>query len=272
MVLSDGDCWAAAVLAGFQRLANAAAGCDKDVVFELDMADNSNLAAKHDVFAGFNRSGDASLSCDDVVLANFNVMGDLDEVVDLCPISDDGSLEARAVDGRVGADLYVIFKDDDAELLEFYVAAEPVGGIAKTARADYNARLKDHSIAKAAPFSDSAIGLDLAFFADLYIKTNGYVGSNVCIGADSHVSVNDRMGSYGDVFANDDGWVYNGGGVDAAKSSGGRREEKFNDQLEGAGWVVGYKEILTFGQWGLRGNANDASIGSFHRFGIARVS
>ena len=49
---------------------------------------------------------------DDVVLADFDVVGDLDEVVDFGALADEGRFEAGAVDGGVGADFNVVFEDD----------------------------------------------------------------------------------------------------------------------------------------------------------------
>ncbi len=50
-----------------------------------------------------------------------DVMGDLDEVIDLGAASDDGGAEGAAVDGDVGADFDVVVDDDLADLGDFAV-------------------------------------------------------------------------------------------------------------------------------------------------------
>ena len=147
VVFGNGHGGAASVFAGFERFADAAAGGDHDEIVQFYMADDPYLAAEHDVFAGFYGAGDAGLSGDDVVFTDFDVVSDLDKVVDFGSFTDDGGFEAGPIDGGVGADFDVVFENDDAELFELDMAAEFVRGIAKTARADDGARLENDPIA-----------------------------------------------------------------------------------------------------------------------------
>src|SRR5580658_6763490 len=102
-------------------------------------------------------SGDSRLRCDDAVIAETraaretdlahdqampayrHVVGDLDKVVDLGALADDGWAERAAIDGGVGANLHVIVNYDVAGLEHFAVAAL-VKYIAVTIRADDRAR------------------------------------------------------------------------------------------------------------------------------------
>lgn len=106
---SDGDCGAASVVAGFEALAGAAARGEPDAALELDVAEDADLPAEHDVLACFGRAGDACLGGDHIVLANFDVVGNLDEIVYFRAFADDRLLKAGAIDAGIGSDFYVVF-------------------------------------------------------------------------------------------------------------------------------------------------------------------
>ena len=89
------------------------------------------------------------------MLADFHVVRDLDEIINLRALADDGRAERAAVNRHVRADLHVIADDDVANLRNFAVdaavqhVAESVraddrAGVDADAMADFRARINCH--------------------------------------------------------------------------------------------------------------------------------
>jgi hypothetical protein len=78
------------------------------------------------------------------VLADFDVMSDLDQVVQLRSTPNDGCLERAAVDARVRANFHVILDDDSSNLRKFGMTGtildEP-----KSVRPDNGACVNNHA-------------------------------------------------------------------------------------------------------------------------------
>ena len=71
---------------------------------------------------------------------------DLDEIVDLRPLADDGIAVAAAVDGRVGADLDIVLDDHPPDLRHLQVPLG-AGHEAETILSDANAGMDDDPVA-----------------------------------------------------------------------------------------------------------------------------
>ena len=76
------------------------------------MADGTRLGRHDDVFTDDRRPGNTCLSGDDRPLPDNNVVGDMDQVIDLGSLFDDRRFECCPIDGGVGTDLHVIIDDD----------------------------------------------------------------------------------------------------------------------------------------------------------------
>ena len=74
-------------------------------------------------------AGDAGKRDQDHVFANVAVVADVNQVVDLDPAADARLAQRPAVDGRVGADLHVVFDHQRALLRELRIGA---GGGSRT--------------------------------------------------------------------------------------------------------------------------------------------
>src|ERR1700719_1770375 len=100
------------------------------------------------------------------MLADFAIMTDLDEIIDFSPARDAGNFKAGAVDSGISADLNIVFKDNDTELLLFDVLAFFIRSIAKSAGADHSAWLDDDAASDLTPSPDGDVGMEDAVAAD----------------------------------------------------------------------------------------------------------
>src|SRR5947209_3655248 len=111
------------------------------------MINDAGLAAHGNVVPDGARAGDANLGGKYVVLADFAVVGDLDEVVDLGAVADRGRLKRAAVDGAPRADLDVVADHDVPHLRILHVAAF-VDAIAEPIGSEHGIGVNDDAIAK----------------------------------------------------------------------------------------------------------------------------
>ena len=75
------------------------------------MAGDARLPAGDDEIAEFGRAGYPDLADDDAMAADDDVMGDLNEIIDLGPLADDRVAIGAAIDGGIGADLDIVLDD-----------------------------------------------------------------------------------------------------------------------------------------------------------------
>ena len=164
-------------------------GGHDDSVADGDVSDDARLAGEDDVVADASASGDAGLGNDEAMFADVDVVSDLDEVIDFGAFADDGSSEARAINGGVRADFDVIFDDDDSELGDFcmftvdFFEAEAIA-------ADDGSGVEDNAIADFATREDGGAWVEVAvssyvsFVADVAMGFESGVGANACMGLD----------------------------------------------------------------------------------------
>ena len=93
--------------------------------------------------------GDADLRRHQHVAADGDAVGNLHEVVDLRAGLDSRLADGWSIDGRVRAELHVVFDDDSGDLRDLLVRAVAASDEAVAVAADDDAVLQDHAIADA---------------------------------------------------------------------------------------------------------------------------
>src|SRR5215207_4406984 len=107
----------APALAGRDVGHHAGAGGDLGSLSDPEVWGNRRMASDRDEILDRGRARDSDLRDDDAVPPDDHVVGDLDEVVDLRALADDGVPAAAAVDRGVCSDFDVVVNDDAAELM-----------------------------------------------------------------------------------------------------------------------------------------------------------
>src|SRR6185436_13396293 len=126
---------------------------------------------------------DADLADEQVVLSNFAVVADLDEIVDLRSGADASGFEGAAVDGGAGADLHVVGELDPGELWDldvftlFQAVAETIGPY-------HRMRMQNDTAAEGAAVVDDCVRIEDAAVADHAVAANGGAGVQRAIVAD----------------------------------------------------------------------------------------
>ncbi len=161
---------------------DAGLGGDRHIVAEIEVADDTGLAADGDVMADSRAAGNTDLGDDHAVGADGDAVADGDHVTQFCPSTDRGPAQGGALNSSVGADLDIIFEDDDSDLGNLVMLAF-VGGVAKAVVPDDSAGVKDDAIAKKAIIVDDGVGIKDAIAAD--------AGA----GADIDAGIDDRAGT-----------------------------------------------------------------------------
>src|SRR5580704_18671652 len=94
------------------------AGCRGDLGARADrqMPGNARLTAEGGEIADGARSRDAGLGDQHRVAADDDVVADLHQIVDLCPLADHGVAVCAAVDRYASADLDIVLNDDATDL------------------------------------------------------------------------------------------------------------------------------------------------------------
>ena len=274
IMLRKGHDGTAGIFAGiFDCLADAAAGGDHDEIGDVDVADDAGLSAENDVAACFCRTSNARLRDDDVVLAENDVVADLNEVINFGAGRDAGRFKTGPVDGGVRADFDVIFDDHDAELLEFGVLALRVGGVAEAAGADDGAGLKDDAVADLAPFADRDMGMENAMGADLHAGADRNERIQLGVIADHGILVDDDIRADLDVFTDFGCRVDYSGRMDAGKAGRvcGGVKKKLNDLLKGARGVVRKQDGFSLGSVNLGRHADEPGLGLQHGFAVFQI-
>ena len=87
------------------------------------MPNDTNLPANQDTLTDLDAAGNSGLRCDDGIPSDHDVVRDLHEIVDLDALLNPSPAKPRAINSRVRADLDVVVDLNDAELLNFLLAA-----------------------------------------------------------------------------------------------------------------------------------------------------
>ena len=171
---------------------------------ELDVADDQSGAAgaqkafdmlifqkKVDALISMETSAarNAGLRSNQAMPPNGTVVCDLDQVVDLGALADDGVSGRAAVDGRIGADLHVVL-DDDAPHLRNLLMSLRARQIAEAVLADTDTRMNDHAIADQRML-DRRTGADRTVAADAHTRPDHRAGRDHRAGADLGMGTDD---------------------------------------------------------------------------------
>ena len=144
---------------------DAALAADDGVIVKPRVLADADLTADEALRANCRTAGDTCLRGDDRVLADFNVVGNLDQVIKLHAAANDGRFERSPIDAGVRADFDIIF-DDHLSYLWKFNARDAVFNETESIGADNSAGVNDHAISDLDIFIDNNPGIQRAVIAD----------------------------------------------------------------------------------------------------------
>src|SRR5512140_672079 len=100
----------------FNRSGDYGGGVDDDAIGYVEVPDDIGGAADHAVHAYARAAGDAGAPGDGSMRADAHVVSDLDQIVQLDPVLDDGVVQRAAVYAGVGADFDIVADEHTAYL------------------------------------------------------------------------------------------------------------------------------------------------------------
>ena len=131
------------------------------VIGDFQVSQNRRATAQAAAFADARAAGDGDATRHHGAVADRYVVRDLDVVIQLHAVADDGIVQRAAGDGGVGADVAVVADFDATELGDTHPVAVAGGSITEAVAADYHAG------------SDTTTRTDYAARADTYAGGNG---------------------------------------------------------------------------------------------------
>ena len=132
---------------GLDGTDDACLASEDGIVTDGDVTIHAGLSGHDDVVADFRAAGDADLRAEEIVFADFDIVSQMAEIIDLGTAADDGIVHRAIVDGGAGADLDVVSDDGTAELANVMVMALFIGGEAEALTADDGVCTKDDAVA-----------------------------------------------------------------------------------------------------------------------------
>src|SRR5947207_10417633 len=129
------------------------------------MAGETALAGDGDVIAELSGTRDANLRDEQTMFADFHVVPDLDQVIDLGPLTYHGLAECGAVDRSSGANLHIVFDPDDPDLRDLVMFAS-VRGKAVAIRTNHDAGMNDAAVADARAIVNDDVRINDAVVAN----------------------------------------------------------------------------------------------------------
>src|SRR5262249_46263286 len=186
---------------------DAAAGAEFRAAADREMVRDPDLAAQHSVVSDLDAAGNPGLRDDEAMAPDRAVVADLDQIIDLGALSNDGVAAATPVDRGIGADLDVVL-DDHPPRLRNLDRAFTIGKEAEAVLADAAARMDDPPVTDER-VHDRRAGADRAAAADPHAGADHGVGDDHRAGADlgarpdddpgvdGHVALEPRRGVHG---------------------------------------------------------------------------
>src|SRR5512139_2798168 len=107
------------------------------------MSHQPGLSSQGDIAPDRGGARDPYLSHDNGVLPDHHIMGDLNQVIDLYPSSDEGAAQGPSVDGRVGADFDIILNLHPPHLGDLHILSSLLG-IPEPVTSHHHAAVKNH--------------------------------------------------------------------------------------------------------------------------------
>jgi hypothetical protein len=99
---------------GWHVLVESALGEGNGAIADVEVVGQTDLAGQDNAVADDTRATDSNLRTNDAVSADNAIVTDLDEVVYLCALPNDGPVEASTIHGAVRANLHVVLNLDNA--------------------------------------------------------------------------------------------------------------------------------------------------------------
>lgn len=169
-------------------------------VRNLEMASKAYLSADAAVFPDFRTAGNTYLRSHGRMLADFYIVGDLDEVVQFYAPANNGRSDTGSVDGRTGTDLYIFFENDIAELRDLLVGTVRLWCKPKAITADHRIGVNNTAVADDTIMENSCAGVNAYAFAQADIPTNKNLVVNQAVVTDTGTFLHDRERTDTDVF------------------------------------------------------------------------
>lgn len=180
-----------------------------DLIADLQMACDTGLSTQCDVVTDFDRSRDAHERDEQTVLADRGAVTDRDEIGELGSSPHDRFAQGGPLDGAVGSDLDVVFKDRDARLGNLVVGTG-MRGVSKAVISDRGTGMHGDPVAQTTAVVDRDIGVEDAVISDLDIRTDIDTGVEVAARSDPSTRFDGDMGVDPGAFS-DRGIRMNGG-------------------------------------------------------------
>src|SRR5215472_9119691 len=147
-----------------------------DAFFDFRVLANSDLPADNCPGSNPRAARDSCLRCNHNILANLDVVPNMDHVVELRTAADDSCVERSTVDSTIRTDLDIILDDKASHLGKEVIMSGVVAGISKTSRSEYGSRLHYNAI------------------PEFRSRMNGYIRADAAILADNCIGAHDRIG------------------------------------------------------------------------------
>ena len=164
------------------------------------MSRHANLSAKHAPVANLGRTGHADLGRHHGILANFAVVGNLDEVVKLHAPAHIGAAHRGAVNAGICADFHVVLNGYDADLRYFLISVWR-GGETEAVGTDHSAGMERHAVAELATVVNRGVGENHAIFAKTCTLLDDSAGIDLATFANGDVIADISKRAYVAVFA-----------------------------------------------------------------------
>ena len=117
-------------------------------VFQLAAFAEACLAANDNIFAKRARAGESDLGGNHGMLADFAIVADVNEIIQLYAGGNPGVCEGAAIDGGIGTNFHVVANLDNSGLGKFPMLTF-AEGISKTVGTDHRAGVNFYAVAQA---------------------------------------------------------------------------------------------------------------------------
>lgn len=195
------------------------------------MAGHTNLAGEDHVLPESCASRKPGLGAEQCVLPDIGRVADLDEIVDLDAFAHAGFTNRSTVDGSVGPELHVIFKDNNAGLNDFVIASVFLLGISEAVGADSCPVLQCDVVADLRELAHRNMGIGLEVVPDSHTASDVDERIEDTAVTDLDIVFNDYKGRDRRISADLRAGGDASGAIEAGRRSWGR-VEKFHGARE----------------------------------------
>src|SRR6056297_337722 len=192
-----------------------------NLISNLQMASHTRGAAEYTVPSNAGTAGNADHGRHGAVIADANVMGNLDEVIEFHPITDDGVVECATINGGVGTHFHIISENNPTELCDTVPYALLIGetktvGANNGATKDVTTLANNHVVSQSHPWADQSPRPDPG------AGSNNRAGSHDDFLADVGFRLHNNVRADTGIISKDSGRIDDSGRVNAGRRNGGR--------------------------------------------------